>query len=350
MLLKEETRQIFVDLHYEAQVCRQFQNDTWDDEFLVARLLFVTTYNTTLDFPKLIEEHKFADTVVKKLAKHAARSAADPDDVPTSPMEAMALIETLRLLYNVTKVSPPTLLSFSSAIPHILTLLCNHDSPLPQKPLEAPVSPIVNSLLNLDLNSDPARPVLFPQEGVSSALEKMINLLEQCLNSYVDAELEMLVTPLVLILTVIYYHAPEHTRQFLKAKLLPADRDREDILGKGDSLPAKLLRNTTNPVAPSFAASVSELFFNMSDNDATKFVQNVGYGFASGFLFQRGIPVPDSVKEGPNVGGEASGSAARAVNPITGQFLDQENAPDAPPMTDEEKQREAERLFVLFER
>lgn len=41
----------------------------------------------------------------------------------------------------------------------------------------------------------------------------------------------------------------------------------------------------------------------------------------------------------------------REVNPITGQFLDEEDqGPSLADMTDEEKEREAERLFVLFER
>lgn len=38
------------------------------------------------------------------------------------------------------------------------------------------------------------------------------------------------------------------------------------------------------------------------------------------------------------------------VNPITGQKLEDERIPDLSSMTDEEKEREAERLFVLFER
>jgi hypothetical protein len=42
---------------------------------------------------------------------------------------------------------------------------------------------------------------------------------------------------------------------------------------------------------------------------------------------------------------------ARAdINPITGQRLEAESIPDIAEMTDEEKEREAERLFVLFER
>lgn len=38
------------------------------------------------------------------------------------------------------------------------------------------------------------------------------------------------------------------------------------------------------------------------------------------------------------------------INPITGQYVSSEKQPDFKDMTDEEKEREAERLFVLFER
>jgi hypothetical protein len=38
------------------------------------------------------------------------------------------------------------------------------------------------------------------------------------------------------------------------------------------------------------------------------------------------------------------------VNPVTGQLLDREENVEEEPMTMEEKEREAERLFVLFER
>jgi len=87
--------------------------------------------------------------------------------------------------------------------------------------------------------------------------------------------------------------------------------------------------------------------FELSDKDVDSFVRNVGYGFASGFLVNNGIPL--------GTGGAASaGSHAeadqRGFNPVTGQFVDREVMDDGPPMTDEEKEREAERLFVLFER
>jgi len=53
----------------------------------------------------------------------------------------------------------------------------------------------------------------------------------------------------------------------------------------------------------------------------------------------------------PPPSAQSDSSSQREVNPITGQFLDEEDhGPSFADMTDEEKEREAERLFVLFER
>lgn len=49
--------------------------------------------------------------------------------------------------------------------------------------------------------------------------------------------------------------------------------------------------------------------------------------------------------------GRTESTARTDVNPITGQRVDAEpEGPDLSQMTEEEKEREAERLFVLFER
>lgn len=64
----------------------------------------------------------------------------------------------------------------------------------------------------------------------------------------------------------------------------------------------------------------------------------IGYGNAAGFLFNKGLASAPS---------EESALGDAALNPITGT-----NIVSPPPieMTDEEKEAEAERLFVLFDR
>ncbi|KAI7082485.1 hypothetical protein KC317_g22020, partial [Hortaea werneckii] len=98
--------------------------------------------------------------------------------------------------------------------------------------------------------------------------------------------------------------------------------------------------------------NVSGLLFELSDQDANKFVQNIGYGFASGFLMSEGIPVPANATEGSSTSGNGDIGARADINPVTGQRLNAEDSEPSPSaeMTEKEKEREAERLFVLFER
>lgn len=79
-------------------------------------------------------------------------------------------------------------------------------------------------------------------------------------------------------------------------------------------------------------------------NLATLLISQVGYGNVAGFLFNKGIVT------GPPSSGEAAGTAGPSgpqINPITGAV--QEERPDIE-MTEEEREHEAEKLFVLFDR
>ena len=67
------------------------------------------------------------------------------------------------------------------------------------------------------------------------------------------------------------------------------------------------------------------------------------------------LPVPEGTLN--NEGGEVENPGEKMtkvdgqeINPITGQRRDMEPEDILPEMTDEEKEREAEKLFVLFER
>ncbi|ORX48219.1 hypothetical protein DM01DRAFT_1292244 [Hesseltinella vesiculosa] len=97
-------------------------------------------------------------------------------------------------------------------------------------------------------------------------------------------------------------------------------------------------------MAPQTRDAVSETLFVLCDENPTTFSQQVGYGNAIGYLVNKGIAM-----EPPHDAPESSQN--RNINPITGQYLDaQDDGPSLADMTDEEKEREAERLFVLFER
>lgn len=80
-----------------------------------------------------------------------------------------------------------------------------------------------------------------------------------------------------------------------------------------------------------------------------------GNGYAAGFLQLNGLRLPSGALDDEAGGGNSDNGTkacmeAFEVNPITGQRRDMEPKLHIPEMTDEEKEREAERLFVQFER
>ena len=103
---------------------------------------------------------------------------------------------------------------------------------------------------------------------------------------------------------------------------------------------------TTTPLAPKARVISGQLLFQLSESDPAQFITNVGYGYASGFLLSNGIAIP---QESLDKDAEAHGAP---INPVTGQTLEAEGRDYKPlaEMSDDEKMKEAERLFVLFER
>ncbi|KAG6006335.1 hypothetical protein E4U21_007138 [Claviceps maximensis] len=346
MLLKPETRQIFVREEYPAQACARLKTDCWDDEFLLSRILFLSTYGTDIDLKTLIEDHHLADHIVHNLRRHV-NLLADSQKQKLDPMKEMALGETLKLMFNVSHFCKAKVSAFTPAVSSVIFLLCKREIS-DKKPLEAPFSPLVNSLLNLDLEVDESQLLLYPNNDPYQVTSRIVDLLDRGMRAYSGEELETVVTPVVSLLSRLYEHAPQEVRQKMKDVLLPTEDDRQTVLGHSNSLPSNLLNNSTNPTAPALRDAVSHLLFDLSDKDASTFVNNVGYGFASGFLFQNNVPVPESLSSSLSNG--LASRTQKPFNPITGQFLDKEKFANAPKMTEEEKEREAERLFVLFER
>jgi hypothetical protein len=127
--------------------------------------------------------------------------------------------------------------------------------------------------------------------------------------------------------------------------LLPEDSDRSLPIGQSDTLSSRLLKLSTGPY-PNLKTGISELMFVLSGKDAENLTKRIGYGFAAGFLASRGIEIPQSAREAY----ATEDGLDATVNPITGQRWASEPKDNDPPMTMEEKEREAERLFVLFER
>ena len=238
---------------------------------------------------------------------------------------------------------------------------------IPAPPLQSPITYLINSLLNLDLEDKKARHFtqnpLFPKFDANNNADRMVHILDAAVRQYTEEQLEQLATPLVSLIRRIYDFAPDTVKLHMRYLLLPSNEERTQPLGKSNTLSAHLLRLSTSPVAPSLREVVSNLLFELSNRDATSFVRNVGYGFASGFLLTHDLPVPENALEAWSTDTEEKNSGEPEdpgekvtnvdgveINPVTGQRRDMELADIGAEMTEEEKEREAERLFVLFER
>lgn len=282
------------------------------------------------------------------IAGHAKKFAKGKKKV-LSKIDEFALSETLKLLFNITNFYPHRVEAFNPSIPNIFKILSYIDIPAP--PLQGPVNYLINALLNLDLESEKKHfgtNPLFPKFDQNYTVDKMINILDQAIALHEPQQLETLAIPLLTLLRKVHAIAPEAPRKYMQWLLLPENDARDVPIGKSNTLASRLLQLSTSPVAPTLRDSISALMFELSESDANTFVKNVGYGFAAGFLMSHDMPVPETAKEAFSTSGDTE--TGPAVNPITGQRFDAEPKDTGPEMTLPEKEREAEKLFVLFER
>ena len=344
LLLRPNLRQVFVDLGCPSKAAEKLKNQDTDDEFLLCRILFYLTYETKIDFDPLFEDNSLGESINNHINRHASllEGGAGTDIAATD--EGAALSESLKLLFNLSNFCPHRTAAFTPAIESIFNILGN--VAIPNPPLEAPINYLINALINLELDgSDASNAVLFPEHDKHCYVNRLITILDRAVSSYEPSQLETLAVPAITVLRKMYEVAPEAAKKQAQRQLLPTEADRDLPVGQSDSLSSRLLRLSTSAVAPNLREGISSMMFELSGNDANQFVRNVGYGFAAGYLMSHDIPIPANAKE--TRGDDESGIP---INPITGQKLDKEPVGEEPEMTMEEKEREAERLFVLFER
>ena len=313
MLLSPSSRSWFVELHYETKLCQRLKNDNCEDELLVSRIIFLTTYSGNVDIENLIDNHQLADNINHNIARHAKqydevqkiekieRSAIDwssssmkerekyldrakrNSELKNSqpcPMEDMSLIETLKLLFNLSHLCPQRSGAFSPAIPCIFRLILNRHV-LPHQPMEPPMSHLVNSLINLEL--EPNASACFPRPDPKIYVERMMVLLDLATAAYTERDLEKQVPPLLSLMQKLYSLAPRPVKIHMRV-LLPTADDREQPPKSTDTLSLRILRLSTSSVASTARKVLSSLLLEMSDKDGKKFVENVSYAFASGFV------------------------------------------------------------------
>lgn len=344
LLLNPNMRQVFVDTGYAGRLAEGLKCDASDDEMMTSRILFFSSDRSTMDVEKLVNEHALGINLNYQISRHAAQFP-ESGKAALSQMDELALTDTLKLTYLVASRNAKLAEIFSPSLPHMFTILNRAD--IPAKPLDEVVGQLINCISVLDNEGGKVKQledsIIFPTTNENGIVDKLIKVLDKTISVYSPAELESRAIPLLYILTVICEKAPNGPREHMKRILLPESEDRSQPIGQSDTLPSKLLETTKSPYSQ-LRILIFELMFVLSDRDAETLTKNIGYGYASGFLATRGMEVP-------KMGGTGeSGGLDPEINPITGQKWSAEPQDTGPPMTREEKEREAERLFVLFER
>ena len=299
-----------------------------------------------------MDQNNLASSINACMLRHAA-SYTTPSAARTTQHEA-AMGETLKLLFNITYHYPDSLSRFTPAIDPLIDILLQH--PLLNPPLQPPTSHLVNALLNLDLSkiekrvfNDAQSDVDSSSSGLEPLIDRLITILDAAVLNHPEKDLDQAAASLLTLLRQLYELAAPRTKATMRTRMLPDAQDREKPLGKGESLSSRLLQLSCSPKLLTLGGNISALLFEMSDKDPNKFIQNIGYGYASGFLMSQNIEVPQSALKADSA---SNGGDASHVNPVTGQrwVAEDRDASSTTPMTEEEKEREAEKLFVLFER
>lgn len=347
LLLDENMRQLFVDTGRGGKLAEMLKCDSSEHEMVISRVLFLSTYETNMSFDDLINNHSLGESVNYQILRHS-KQFPKSGRKPLPQIDELAFIDTLKLVFNVSKLFEDLAPTFSPSIPYIFKIISRIDIPL--KPLDGLLGTLLNCLSTLDLENKKERSYesnpLFPTFNQNCNVDKLINILDQAVSAYDPLELETKAIPLLHTLVTIHELAPDGPRKYMQWLLLPDDNDRNRPIGQSDTLSSKLLKLSTMPYR-NLKIAISELMFVLSGKNAESLTKNIGYGFAAGLLASRGMDIPKSAGEAFSTNPEGLDPE---VNPITGQKWDKEKEDTGPPMTQEEKEREAERLFVLFER
>ncbi|KAI9193207.1 guanine nucleotide exchange factor [Polychytrium aggregatum] len=276
------------------------------------------------------------------------------------------------------------------------------------QPLAPPHNHIVHALMNYPVREEPWSREWFPVSAETNktdyeAVVKLMDLLERMVTvaipprgrddyDFDDGALELqgnklddVLPPVILVLTSV---AKENhgARKLMRRRLMPEDIDRSKPLDRIETVTGRLIRFMTSISLPNVKVCTGEFVCELFDANPQKLVEYVGYGNAAGFLFAHGMmggqQPPSTSSITPLAEGDAEDETATItpstsqtrseyepslqtstapsqtptlkptppINPITGSYEQEDLKEEWNKMTDEEKEREAERLFVLFDR
>ncbi|KAK9432300.1 guanine nucleotide exchange factor [Lipomyces doorenjongii] len=313
-----------------STLAHQYKGASADEEFVVGRIMFLLTIE-----PRPYEAHVLQglhEYILLHVTRHAECDLCD-SSLP-------ALTETCKLLFNI-------LCKFSNDTPSYVDVIMPLSSIIKRLPriLNSVSCSIISCLLKLPCTLD----IYFRDEAPTELSRVFFELLAKAVQpqSLDTPGLDDSIVPLLLLLSNIFTSAHNaEVIEYFKAMIFPSEIERSRPLGQSSSLASNLLQITSKPTFMKSREVIYQLMWDASDHDVHKFIYHIGFGYAIGYIMSHEIAVPEDIlrENAPNVPSDN-------INPVTGQRVENEGqSPSLANMTEDEKEREAERLFVLFER
>jgi len=351
---------------------KEVKNKSLQAQFLILRLIFLSTIyqentSTVMDEYNVIED--LIDLFQPILENISESSKTFSTTIlPGEISYSIVISEILKVLFNMMvnerkkdndlqnasniTVDEETAKKYERFIPLIVQYFIKSDMPNP--PLSAPYTHAIHALMNFPVKGFES--FFFP-DGDYSLIDVLSEVLEVSVKqSNISHSMEndeavningvpadSILPPLVILMTNLVEDDTQ-ARSKLKERILPSDFDRSKPLNVGESIRACLIRLMTNTLLGNSRETISTLLYTLCDSNANKFVNQVGYGNAIGYLVNHQLmgELNNTVDE--------NAPDNKNINPITGQIEEEQKEDPFKDMTDEEKEREAERLFVLFDR
>ncbi|KIK68387.1 hypothetical protein GYMLUDRAFT_68251 [Collybiopsis luxurians FD-317 M1] len=166
-----------------------------------------------------------------------------------------------------------------------------------------------------------------------------------------DTSLDDVLSPLVVLCTRLCL-ADEGTRIKVREWIVPPDLDRTNPLDERSDFLGRCIRLLGSVYHTRLKDAVGEMLYAACDSNASLLSSLFGYGHVAGLLFNKGVmsaPSPPSSTSDSEA--STSNLDGREINPITGTYAPVGSTASATAdMTEEEKEQEMEKLFVLFDR